>query len=90
MAPLFVRWLEETQTPAARARVLAAIGDTRDGALNDSRFHARQRGEGARAESLARLAEIWRRRHALAEGPPALSASAFRPPAGRQLSIFAP
>ncbi len=86
------RWLEEHQKRlAVGGRVLS----------RDRAEHPRRRAQPvalprphapARAHAPGasrRSPRSWRRRHGLADGPPtAFSTSAFRPPLGRQLSIF--
>jgi DNA repair photolyase len=55
--------------PGQAERVLHRIRETRDGALDDSRFGVRGRGEGAMAASIASLFRAAARRLGL-EGPP--------------------
>ena len=49
---MFTAWLEQHVPDRAR-RVLALIRETRAGALNDSRFHDRFKGQGPYADLLA-------------------------------------
>lgn len=84
---LFAAWLDR-HTPAAKHKVLTAIAACRDGELNGSRFGQRMRGEGPVAQIIADQFRLHRTRAGLDHGWPELSVAAFRPPHGRQLSIF--
>jgi DNA repair photolyase len=86
---LFAGWLE-AHYPERRSRVLHRIRDTRGGALSDSRFGRRQRGEGQYARQIAALFAVAARRHGLDRPLPALSAAAFRrsAAAGAQLPLL--
>ncbi|MBM3541292.1 MAG: PA0069 family radical SAM protein [Alphaproteobacteria bacterium] len=86
---LFREWLE-TNYPNRAARVLALVRDMRGGKLNDARFGARMKGEGA-------FAQLIQRRFALAAGRLgydrerfALDTSQFAPPtqAGDQMRLL--
>jgi DNA repair photolyase len=92
---LFEDWLSR-HFPERREKVLNRIRDLRGGALNDPRFHARQRGSGFFAREIEALVELSRRRAGLAARLPELSTLAFRRPAAPaapatgQLPLFEP
>jgi DNA repair photolyase len=74
--------------PLRAERVLRRVRETRGGALNDSRFSVRGRGEGPYAEAIAALfAQTAQRLGLLCEGEPGPQASSFRRPRG-QLGLF--
>jgi len=85
---LFTAWLQEHVPDRAR-RILALIRETRNGELNDSRFHHRFSGGGPYADLLAQRFARARRQHGFA-GRDALDCTQFRcPPAlGDQLSLL--
>ena len=86
---LFVDWLERN-FPERRNRVLGRIRDCRDGALSDSRFGRRMRGQGEYAAQIEALFRAAARRTGLDRAAPPLSADAFRRPPrpGEQLSLY--
>ena len=84
---LFTAWLER-HVPERRDKVLNRVRAMRGGALNDSRFHLRQRGSGLFAEQTHALFELARRRAGLAGSLPPLSTRAFLRPGGEQLSLL--
>jgi DNA repair photolyase len=84
---IFSEWLTQ-HFPESRERVLGRIRDVRRGALNDSRFGKRMRGEGAQAESISRLFEVCAAREGLNRDSFRLSTAAFRNPAGQQLELL--
>ncbi|HEY5770434.1 MAG TPA: PA0069 family radical SAM protein [Terrimicrobium sp.] len=84
---IFTAWLEE-HLPEARERILGRIRDMRGGALNDSRFGSRMRGEGAQAENIRRLFAVSVTREGLDARPTQLSTASFRNPAGQQLDLL--
>ena len=85
---LFADWLE-AHFPDRKERVLNRVRDVRAGALNDSRFGSRMRGEGPYADGLAQLFRAARRKAGLETERVPLSAAAFRRPAANgQLSLF--
>lgn len=87
VADLFRDWLA-THYPERKEKILNAIRDMRGGRLNDPNFVTRMRGTGPRAEQMAQLFHIARKRVGLTEGMPALSIAAFRPPKGPQGMLF--
>ena len=86
---LFEEWLR-TQVPDRADRVLSLIRQTRGGALYDSRFGKRMRGEGPYADLLAHRFRAACRKLDLGGRDWHADASRFRvPPApGDQLSLF--
>ncbi len=76
---LFDAWLAE-HTPNQRSKVLGRIRDVRGGALTDSRYGTRMRGEGPLAELDLQMFRSARARVGLTGDPPALSNAAFRRP----------
>jgi DNA repair photolyase len=96
LAQLFEDWLAR-HFPERREKVLARIRALRGGALNDPRFHARQRGSGVFAREIEALMDLARRRSGLAADGPELSTASFRrppaasgPTAAGQLPLFGP
>ncbi|MCT8164373.1 PA0069 family radical SAM protein [Pseudomonas putida] len=87
VAPLFEQWLQD-HYPQRTAHVLSLIRQSRGGALYDSRFGARMRGEGVFAELLAqRFARAMKRLAFAGREAQALDCSAFCPPGG-QMALF--
>jgi DNA repair photolyase len=86
VASLFEQWLEN-HAPEKKEKVLNRIRAVRGGALNDSRFGYRMRGEGLFAEQIARLFSVGRRQAGLADAGPGLSTKAFRRAAGAQMEL---
>jgi DNA repair photolyase len=84
---IFSAWLAE-HLPEARQKILGRIRDMRGGALNDSRFGTRMRGEGAQAEIIRRLFGVSVAREGLDERSVPLSTASFRNPAGQQLGLL--
>ena len=83
---IFSDWLERTH-PDRKDKVLNRMRHLRRGALNDSRFGRRMRGEGIFADQIRGLFESACQRHNLAMTGPRLSTAAFRRPGGHQLSL---
>lgn len=85
---LFADWLE-AHFPDRKGRVLNRVREVRDGALNDGRYGARMRGEGAYAAHIRQLFETARRRAGLAGESTELSTASFRRPrSDGQLELF--
>jgi DNA repair photolyase len=84
---IFSAWLAE-HLPEARQRILGRICAVRGGALNDSRFGTRMRGEGAQAENIRRLFEVSVAREGLNRRSVQLSTAAFQNPASQQLELL--
>ena len=89
VAPVFQEWLERC-LPGLKEKVLGRIRRMRGGKLNSTRFGDRMRGKGEMAEQIARLFQVFARRHGLDGGMPPLDCSRFRPPrpASGQLWLF--
>jgi DNA repair photolyase len=87
--PVFEAWLEQNR-PLQRDRIRALVRETRGGAMNDSRFGSRMRGDGPYAEGIARTFRVFARKHGLDGEMPALDCSQFvRPePHDGQLRLF--
>jgi DNA repair photolyase len=85
---IFVAWLR-AHRPERAERVLARLGDVRDGKLYDSAFGTRGRGTGRYAEQIAALFRVSRQRAGLTSPRIELSAASFRPPTtGPQMALF--
>jgi len=84
---LFTEWLDR-HFPDRKDKVLNRIRGVRDGALNDPKFGSRMSGEGVYAEQVGALFELSRKKAKLPSAFPRLSAAAFRPPPGPQLTLF--
>jgi DNA repair photolyase len=84
---IFTRWLAET-LPERSGKVLNRLRHLRGGALNDSRFGRRMRGQGVFAEQIRGLFATACRRYDLAREGPLLSTAAFRRPGGHQLALY--
>ena len=67
VGPLFLDWLDRHR-PLARRRVESLIRATRGGALDDSRFGCRMRGEAAYADGIAASFRLFARKYGL-DGP---------------------
>lgn len=59
---LFVEWLDQN-FPEKKSKVVAAIRDIRDGKLYDSSFASRMTGTGARADHIAEMFHVFRRKY---------------------------
>lgn len=90
---LYLDWLRR-EFPGRAAHAQGQLRAVRAGRLYDSRWHARQRGEGPRARQIAQAFALFRRRYGLDRPGVPLSEGAFiRPTAHRepgQLGLFAP
>jgi DNA repair photolyase len=88
---LFTEWLE-AHAPERAKHVLNLIRETRDGALNSSRWGERMKGNGVYADLLAQRFRLATKRLGIAASRDAwkLDTGRFRPPpkAGDQLSLF--
>lgn len=87
VAPLFEQWLTR-HLPEKKEKVLNRVRALREGKLNDSQFGSRMRGEGIFADQIEALFDVACRKAGIAGKSPGLSTAAFRPPAGKQLSLF--
>lgn len=76
---LFTDWLQ-ARYPAKAGKVLALLRSTHAGALYDSGYFTRQRGEGPLADLLSRRFEVACRRYGLVDDFVRLDTSKFRVP----------
>ncbi len=83
---LFAGWLERHQPTRAQV-VLDRLASLHGGA-SDAAPGRRNPGQGPWAEQIAQLFRLGVRRHGIAAGWPELSTAAFRPPGGRQQTIW--
>lgn len=74
--------------PLRVERVLSRTRDLHGGRLDDARFGARQRGEGAHADALGALFDATAARLGLSTAPRGEHRRTFERPAGRQLPLF--
>ncbi len=87
---LFAEWLNR-HMPDRASHVISAIEDVRDGRLNDPNFGVRMRGSGPRAEQIAQLFRVYKRRFGLDRKVPPLSSASFDPaPLDDQMRLFRP
>lgn len=84
---IFESWLR-THYPDKAERVLNTIAATHGGRVDDYRVGVRMRGEGAFAESLARLFKALHRKYFSGRAMPAYNMKAFVPRCGRPMSLF--
>src|SRR5258706_106013 len=87
VAPLFEQWLTR-HLPEKKDKVLNRIRALREGKLNDSQFGSRMRGQGIFADQIEALFDVACRKAGIHGKSPRLSTAAFRPPTGKQLSLF--
>ncbi|MCB9184574.1 MAG: PA0069 family radical SAM protein [Flavobacteriales bacterium] len=85
--PVFIAWLRE-HFPDRADRVLHEVRSVHEGSLSDSRIGRRMRGTGARADHIARLFHVMRRRYFGEARMPPLRTDLFRPPPQGQLGLF--
>ncbi len=83
---IFRTWLEQT-FPERSSKVLNRVRSLRGGALSDSQFGRRMRGEGVFADQSRSLFHTACERHGLRSTPTRLSTAAFRRPGGHQLDL---
>ena len=84
---VFRLWLE-THFPDRAAKVIAQVKHAHGGAMNDSSYVRRMRGEGAFAENIRRVFSVFRSRYFHGRAIPGTDHSLFlRPPTG-QLDLF--
>lgn len=86
VAPIFQQWLDQ-HFPEKKDKILGRIRSIRKGALNDSRFGSRMRGEGIFADQIHQMFRIALRKVGLQDDGPQLSIAAFRRPEGPQLAL---
>ena len=88
VADLFTDWLGR-HYPERADKVLNRVRSLRGGQLNDPRFVHRMRGSGVWAEQMRSMFAVARRRAGLQHHRlPAVSAAAFRRPAGWQMTLW--
>jgi DNA repair photolyase len=83
---IFTDWLDRA-LPDRADKILNRIRHLRGGALSDSQFGRRTRGEGIFAEQIRALFDSSCQRLGLRSTGPELSTAAFRRPGGHQLDI---
>lgn len=76
---VFLEWLERTR-PLAAQRVEASLRGVRGGNLSDARFGVRFKGEGPRAEHLARTFDVFKRRYGLDQRLPPMRLGVIKRP----------
>ncbi|MBX3016366.1 MAG: PA0069 family radical SAM protein [Bdellovibrionaceae bacterium] len=84
VAPLFEEWLG-VHFPDRKDKVLNAVRSIREGKLNDSTFGSRMRGEGARADAMADIFNLFAKKYGLQEKRVTLSSASFRKPAADEI-----
>ncbi|MEQ6248159.1 PA0069 family radical SAM protein [Sulfitobacter sp. HNIBRBA3233] len=89
VSPLVQEWLE-AHFPGRAARILGRLREMHGGALYDSQWHRRMRGDGPYAEMIARRFEIAVKRLGLSERAAPMRCDLFRAPHrdDRQLALF--
>jgi DNA repair photolyase len=87
VGPLFEAWLAR-HLPDRRERVLDRVRELRGGKLNEARFGARMRGEGAFAELIGQLFALGISKTGLNQRNLRLSVASFRRPGATQLQLF--
>ncbi len=87
--PIFVEWLHRTQ-PSHAERVMSRIQSTRGGAMSNSQFGQRMRGEGAIAEQIKQTFKVFAKKYGLDRKLPKPNVNDFRRPdaAGEQGWLF--
>ncbi|MBL7952337.1 MAG: PA0069 family radical SAM protein [Flavobacteriales bacterium] len=85
--PVFEAWLHR-HFPDRAAKVIAQTSDAHGGAMNDSVFGRRMRGEGAFAINIQRVFRVMRARYFVGRQMPELDTSLFKPPPRGQLDMF--
>ena len=84
---IFLQWLDD-HAPTKKARIVDRVREIRGGQLNVSEWGTRMKGEGIFADQLRELFQVCARRAGLTQEHFPLSTEHFRPPGGRQLSLF--
>ena len=83
---LFENWLDQ-HFPEKKDKVLSRVRELRGGKINDPRFGARMKGEGAIAEAVKQMFQVTYRKLGFG-GKTTLSTAAFRRPNETPLSLF--
>jgi DNA repair photolyase len=84
--PVFLDWVERVR-PERASKILTAVKDLRGGNLNDPRFGSRMHGEGARADNIASMFQIYSKKYGFNQSEMKMSAEHFCRP-GDQLTFF--
>lgn len=84
---VFRLWLE-THFPDRAAKVVAQIKHAHQGAMNDSTFGRRMKGEGAFAENIRRMFTLFRRRYFADRAMPEMNTTLFQRPIQGQMDLF--
>ena len=85
--PVFDNWLHE-HFPDRAAKVIAQVSAMHGGAMNDSTFGRRMKGEGEFAKMVKRIFHITHRRVFAGRTMPPLRTDLFRRPQAGQLDLF--
>ena len=85
--PIFEAWLHR-HFPDRAAKIIAQTSDAHGGAMNDSVFGRRMRGEGVFATNIQRMFRVMRTRYFAGRVIPELDSSKFRVPPRGQLDLF--
>lgn len=84
---IFLSWVAEHR-PDALGKIEARIRECRGGALTDSRFGSRMRGEGTAAEAIRSLFKMAAAKHGLPSASIPLSTTSFKRPGDEQLELL--
>jgi DNA repair photolyase len=76
---IFLDWLDRHR-PDAKSKVMERLRNLRGGAIDDSKFGRRMRGEGIFADQWSQLANACRTKHGLASRLEPLDVAPFQPP----------
>ncbi len=85
--PVFRSWLQE-HFPDRAAKVIAQISHAHGGAMSDSAFGKRMKGEGAFAVNIGRVFRLFRERYFGNRKLAPMDRSLFKPPPNGQLDLF--
>jgi DNA repair photolyase len=83
---IFEAWLAK-HFPDRKEKVLSQIRSVRGGKLNESEFGTRMRGTGIRADQVAQMFHVARRKAGIPDDGPELSTAAFHRPERGQLGL---
>lgn len=78
--PVFLEWLKRTQ-PDKHDLVESRVRQTRNGALYNSDYSQRMKGQGIIADQIGQMFKLFRKKHGLDQPLPKLRTDLFRPPA---------
>lgn len=84
---VFRLWLE-THFPDRASKVIAQVRHAHGGTMNDSTFGHRMTGEGAFAENISRMFNLFKRRYFADRSVPEMNRSLFRRPVHGQMDLF--